>query len=215
MENRSKLQPVDREMFPTPDWLVKQTAEQQAAAPYCGLGFQKGRLEPDLHALMLENIRQNAERFRTEPIKDVIETTEPNVIPVLFHEDQEFNQMVLQALKPAHTQWSGMHLEESACYGFRVYQRGAYLHNHVDRTLTHIVSSTICVDHRLDKPWPLCIEDIDGNAYQVDMEPGEFVFYEGARLKHGRPWPLEGDYYIGMFVHYRPRHMSPGPTTNQ
>ena len=67
----------------------------------------------------------------------------------------------------------------------------------------------------LDKPWPLYMEDIDGHAYQVDMEPGEFVFYEGARLVHGRPWPLEGDYYIGMFVHYRPQHFSPGPTVNQ
>jgi hypothetical protein len=22
---------------------------------------------------------------------------------------------------------------------------------------------------------------------------------------HGRPWPLVGDYYVGLFVHYRPK----------
>jgi prolyl 4-hydroxylase len=56
----------------------------------------------------------------------------------------------------------------------------------------------------LEERWPLYVEDIFGEAHQVNLEPGEFLFYEGARLIHGRPWPLKGDYYIGMFVHYRP-----------
>ncbi len=203
-----------KDMFDMPEWLKKQTHEQQEQAPYCGLGFQKGRLPADLHSRMLENIEKNAPLFRPENNINVINSTEPGIIPVLFYEDQEFNQAVLQALKPAHTTWSGMDLEEAACYGFRAYQRGSYLHNHVDRTHTHIISSTICVDHRLKEPWPLYIEDVDGNPYQVDLEPGEFVFYEGARLIHGRPWPLNGDYHIGMFVHYRPRHFPTGTTAN-
>jgi len=36
------------------------------------------------------------------------------------------------------------------------------------------------------------------------MNPGEMVFYEGARLRHGRAYPLQGDYYVSIFVHYRP-----------
>lgn len=198
---------VTREMFAQPDWLVQQTREQQAVAPYLGLGFKKGRLEQDLHARMLENVSRNAGLFRPERAIREIQTTEPGIIPVLLHEDHEFNQAVCHALKPAHETWAGMQLKESNCYGFRVYQRGCYLHNHVDRTQTHIISSTICVDYRLDKPWPLYIEDIEGNPHQVNMEPGEYVLYEGAKLVHGRPWALPGDYYIGMFVHYWPRAM--------
>ena len=30
------------------------------------------------------------------------------------------------------------------------------------------------------------------------------IFYEGARLRHGRAYPLQGDYYAAIFVHYRP-----------
>ena len=199
---------VTREMFATPDWLARQTREQQAAAPYCGLGFKKGRLNNGLHARMLENISRNAALFRPESTINEIQTTEPGVIPVLYHEDHEFNQAVCQELKPVHETWAGMRLTESACYGFRVYQRGSYLHNHVDRTQTHIVSSTICVDSRLDEPWPLYLEDIEGRPHPVNLEPGEFVFYEGAKLIHGRPWALKGDYYIGMFVHYRPQNLT-------
>jgi len=48
------------------------------------------------------------------------------------------------------------------------------------------------------------MEDVDGNASQVVIEPGEFVFYEGMRLAHGRPYPLDGEFYAGIFVHYQP-----------
>jgi prolyl 4-hydroxylase len=30
------------------------------------------------------------------------------------------------------------------------------------------------------------------------------VFFEGARLKHGRPYALDGQYYANIFVHYTP-----------
>jgi hypothetical protein len=202
---------VMREMFASPDWLEQQTREQQAAAPYCGLGFKKGRLSNDLLARMVENISLNAALYRPEIGIREIQTTEPGVIPVLYYEDREFNRALSQELKPAHETWAGMRLAESACYGFRVYQRGSYLYNHVDRTQTHIISSTLCVDSRLDEPWPLCLADIEGVHHEVNLEPGEFVFYEGAKLLHGRPWPLKGDYYIGMFVHYRPHALEAAP----
>ena len=192
------------EMFAMPDWLVQRTQEQIAQAPYCGLGFKRGKLDPDLHGAMLEKLRGSSGLFRPEHSIEEISTVDPRFIPALYHEDKSFNEAMSAALQPDHEAWSGMNLSQSACYGFRAYQRGSYLHNHVDRTMTHIISSTICVDHQLDEPWPLYIEDIDGTAHQVNLEPGEFIFYEGARLIHGRPWPLRGDYYIGMFVHYRP-----------
>ena len=31
------------------------------------------------------------------------------------------------------------------------------------------------------------------------------IWYESARLIHGRQWPLKGRYYDNIFIHYRPR----------
>jgi hypothetical protein len=211
MNSTESNEKIVREMIASPDWLVEQTRVQQAAAPYCGLGFKKGRISNNLLARMLENVSQNAALYRPESSVPEIQTTEPGVIPVLYYEDHEFNRTISKELQPAHETWAGMRLAESACYGFRVYQRGSYLYNHVDRTQTHIISSTICVDSRLDEPWPLCLVDIEGGHHQIDLEPGEFVFYEGAKLLHGRPWPLKGDYYIGIFTHYRPAAVAPVP----
>jgi len=208
MADTAEQNPV-KMVFEVPEWLQQQTRQQQSAAPYCGLGFRRGRLPAELHSAMLDNLRASSGLFQPELAIREIDTVEPGFMPVLYHEDAAFNTAVCDYLKPTHEQWSGMKLLESACYGFRAYQRGSYLHNHVDRGLTHIISSTICVDYQLDEPWPLYIEDIYGEAHQVNLEPGELLFYEGARLIHGRPWPLKGDYYIGMFVHYRPVEQEP------
>lgn len=187
----------------TPPHLRAQCQAMQLAAPYLGLGFRKERLDSKVHARLVDHLRKNVGRFQTEPTVDEIGTAAVNVIPTLLFDDQRFNNQLAEELRPAHEEWAGRSLLVSYCYGLRCYQRGAFLYNHVDR-LPHFVSSTICVDHALQSPWPLHIESIDGVASQIDMEPGDMVFYEGARLVHGRPYPLDGDFYVGIFVHYYP-----------
>ncbi|MEM9302139.1 MAG: hypothetical protein AAGE01_08520 [Pseudomonadota bacterium] len=194
--------------IPSPDQIEMQTSEMVSEANYYGLGFKTFRLPTEIHNRMLRQFRSCTADFRPEGAIDAIKTTQPQVIPALYFEDHAFNRSVLEELQPLHEAWCGMGLEQSACYGFRVYQRGSYLFNHVDRTRTHIISSTVCIDSDVDEPWPLYIADIEGNAFTVDMTPGDAVFYEGASLVHGRPWPLNGDWYAGMFVHYRPTGMA-------
>jgi hypothetical protein len=206
--SKNKTENAGLKIFQMPAEIAQQTREQQALAPYCGLGFKKARLQPEVHSRMLKKLEECAPLFQAEEPIHVVKSSKSDVIPALYYEDHDFNAEMSKTLQASHEEWSGMQLLESACYGFRVYQRGTFLHNHVDITNTHIISSTICVDHRLDSPWPLYIEDIDGNQHQVDMEPGEMIFYEGARLIHGRPYVLNGDYYVGVFVHYRPSSFS-------
>jgi prolyl 4-hydroxylase len=196
--------PAPLPMFETPSHLEAETRRMQAAARYCGLGFKKAGLPAAAHERLMRHLRENSGRFRPETSIDYIVNGDPTIIPALYFEDREFNAAFSRELQPLHEAWSGMTLSESACYGIRVYQRGTFLYNHVDHTDTHIISSTICVDHRLASRWPLYIEDIDGNGHQIDLDPGEMVFYEGARLRHGRAYPLQGGYYASIFVHYRP-----------
>ena len=178
-----------------------------AAAPRLNLGYRKTRLEPAIYQRLLAHFQTNASRFRAEHSIDLISNDEPGIIPCLIFDDQEFNRQLALDLQPLLEAWAAMPLELSSCYGIRCYQRGTYLYNHVDRP-TLVVSATICVDHALNSPWPLHIENYDGEASQVDLEPGECVLYEGMRLSHGRPYPLDGDYYAGIFVHFQPAGQS-------
>lgn len=186
-----------------PPDLRKQCDEMRAQAPHLGLGHERAKLPPGVHQRLLAHFKTNVERFRPEVAIAEIGSAAKGMIPALLFQDPHFNARFAEDLKPLHEEWAGTPLVLSACYGIRCYQRGTFLYDHVDRP-PHFVSSTICVDHALDSRWPLHIESDEGGASLIDLEPGELIFYEGTRLAHGRPYPLDGDFYAGIFVHYYP-----------
>ena len=77
---------------------------------------------------------------------------------------------------------------------------------HTDTIETHAVSAIVNVEQKgMRKRWPLRILDHDGVPHDVSIKPGQMIFYESARLAHGRPTPLDGDRFSSCFIHYRPR----------
>ncbi len=190
--------------FQTPQHLEERTIQQQARVPYHGLGFRKARLDHDIYTKLLKQFINHTGKLSVDDDNEYLHTTDTRSVTSLLYEDQAFNANLLTALRPLHEEWCGLPLLNASCYGIRVYQRGSYLYSHVDTINTHVISSTICIDYQLDKPWPLYIEDIQGQAHEISMSPGEMIFYESAKLKHARPYPMEGEYYASMFVHYTP-----------
>jgi prolyl 4-hydroxylase len=197
----------------TPPDIEERSARQQAKIPDYGVGFKVATLDDDLYRVILDHFAAHSRRFEIEQDPDHLRTTNPGSFPALLFEDREFNLNLQKSLKPLHERWCGLELIGAACYGIRVYQAGSYLHNHVDTVTTHHISSSICVDSRLNSPWPFYIEDIDGRPHEISLHPGEMLFYESARLKHGRPYPLDGDYYAAIFVHYTPVGWRPEAAT--
>ncbi|MEM7587716.1 MAG: hypothetical protein AAF560_30290 [Acidobacteriota bacterium] len=200
----------------TPAWLAALHREQQVATPYFGLGFEKAQLPEEVHAWIMERVRRDAHRFVPAPSRDEVRSVEPAILPVVTPDDAAFDDEIGLALQTRHEAWAGMTLERSAGGGLRAFQRGAYVLSHVDRPADlerpspRVLSSTACLAAELDEPWPLRIEDIEGRVHDVDLAPGEVVFYEGARLLHGRPWPLRGDYCLCLTLHYRPSGLGGG-----
>ena len=190
-------------MHQTPSRLVESQLPVRNKVPLLGLGFLKTKIDPALHERLLHHFHSNIHKFKSEPPNDYLLTESKSAFPSLLYQDEDFNRQLLRDLQKLHEQWSGLKLKRAACYGIRVYQPGSYLYSHTDRA-THVVSSTICVDHRLRNRWPLYIEDLEGQPHEIEVEPGEMVFFEGARLEHGRPYALDGEYYANIFVHYTP-----------
>lgn len=191
-------------MYETPQHIRDGQHKEQASVPSLGLGFAKTTLDPALYKRLLNHFASNIQNFKSEPADEFIRTENGRSYPSLLYQDEAFNQQLMRDLQPMHEEWSGRQLRRAACYGIRVYQPRSYLFNHLDHAKTHAVSSTVCVDHRLNSPWPLYIEDHDGKAHEISIEPGELVFFEGAKLIHGRPYALDGEYYANIFVHYTP-----------
>lgn len=94
-------------------------------------------------------------------------------------------------------------LSPASLYGIRVYNRGSILAPHVDR-LPLVTSAIINVAQSVEEPWPLEVIGHDGKAYNITLEPGEMILYESHSIIHGRPFPLKGDLYANIFVHFEP-----------
>ena len=110
---------------------------------------------------------------------------------------------IMEDLRPMHEEWSQTKLRASNAYGLRIYRPGNTLTMHTDKLETHVISAIVHVD-RDAEPWPIVIEGYDGRSVEVDLQPGEMLFYESAKCIHGRPRPLQGKWYTSLFVHYRP-----------
>lgn len=96
-------------------------------------------------------------------------------------------------------------LENTDIYGMRRYEDGARLLSHVDREATHAASLIGNVaQSNIREPWTVEIYDHADRLHEIEMSPGDIVYYESARCLHGRMKPLRGDYYVNLFTHYRP-----------
>jgi len=138
-----------------------------------------------------------------EHFVEVIEAEE-HARPIMIS-NRDDNRDILNEMKPMFEWWSGLELEGSIAYGIRAYRNDSNLLMHADKANTHIISGIYHVGRSDDaEPWPIVIEDFQGNTNQVYLEPGDILFYESSKCFHGRPQTFVGGYYASLFMHYRP-----------
>ena len=169
-------------------------------------GFKKSHLDPELYKKVAEFYRQHRQHSRDEHVDGgYIYADNPlQMASTVVELPQEMRTEIHTSLQSELTEWSGINLKPTYVYGIRTYHRGAILKPHRDRLDTHIISAIINVDQKANKPWPLIIEDNYYRAHQVYLQPGEVVYYEGARLIHGRPEAFDGKRFANIFCHYMP-----------
>jgi predicted 2-oxoglutarate/Fe(II)-dependent dioxygenase YbiX len=98
-----------------------------------------------------------------------------------------------------------MELVPHRAYGFRLYRNQSSLLMHTDKAQTHVISCILHIDSSEDaEPWPIVIEDFQGNTNEVILTSGDLLFYESSKCLHGRPKTFNGSWYSSIFVHYHP-----------
>ena len=85
------------------------------------------------------------------------------------------------------------------CYSYyRNYYNDAILRRHRDRPSAEY-SATICINK--DSDWPIFMEDKDGVAHEIELNPGDMVVYRGDLLYHWRN-KYSGKTHRQIFLHY-------------
>lgn len=147
-------------------------------------------------------IRDGLATARPEHPVEVIEGETP-----LFIHRPDLTKRVLEELQPLHEAWANVKLRPYQAYGFRLYRNQSNLLMHVDKMETHVISCILHIDSSEDaEPWPILIEDFQGNTNQVTLKSGEMLFYESSKCFHGRPSRFNGSWYSSIFVHYYPKY---------
>lgn len=167
-----------------------------------GLARAPAHLVEELQQKIRDNLHNATYENKVDVIEGLHHTKEETP---LFIPNFELNDRVLRELKPLHEEWSGVQLVGEIAYGLRLYQNNSRLLMHVDKSATHIISCILHIDHSEDsEPWPIIIEDFQGNTNEVVLEPGDMLFYESSKCLHGRPHYFKGSWYSSIFVHYYP-----------
>ena len=172
---------------------------------YTKEGFQKSSLDKELLRKIKEFYKTNKDQMKDEFVSGNFIYSDSKEVPsTLLELNDDLKREIHESLKGPLEKWSGSRLEPTFVYGIRDYKKGAVLIPHRDREKTHIISAIINIDKDLDKDWPLMIEDHFYRKHLIYLEPGEVVFYESARLLHGRPEPLMGRSFANIFCHFTP-----------
>lgn len=164
-------------------------------------GFGLARAPEELTQALQEGIRDGLPTARLEHRVEVIHGPQ-----ALFVDRPDLTARVLNELQHYAEEWSGVELTPYRAYGFRLYRNESQLMMHVDKMQTHIISFIYHIDSSEDaEPWPIFIEDFNGNTHEVILTPGDILFYESSKCFHGRPRKLDGSWYSSIFVHYYPK----------
>ena len=165
-------------------------------------GWGLTHVNEDLLRDLQQGIRDGLPDAVPEKKIQVIEADEPP----LFIYRKDLTDRVLKELHPLHEAWAGLELVPHQAYGFRLYGNNSRLFMHVDKSQTHVISGILHIDRSEDaEPWPILIEDYQGNLNEVLLEPGDLLFYESSKCWHGRPKRFKGSWYTSVFLHFYPK----------
>lgn len=173
---------------------------------YTQVGFKKEKLDRHLFEKIKEFYTLNSASTESEHVEGgyvTIADTGADGSDIL-QLPEALRMEIHISLRPILEDWSKTQLVPTFVYGIRTYKRGAILVGHRDRIDTHIISAIINIDQEVEEGWPLMVEDHYYRDHHVLLHPGEVVFYESARLFHGRPIPLKGNKFANIFCHFKP-----------
>ena len=85
------------------------------------------------------------------------------------------------------------------------YRNRSTLLAHTDKAESHVISVIMNIAQEVEEEWPLYIKDHENREHTILLKAGEMLWYESARLVHGRQKPFKGKYFDNMFIHYKPK----------
>ncbi|MEM6477058.1 MAG: hypothetical protein AAF687_12910 [Pseudomonadota bacterium] len=94
-------------------------------------------------------------------------------------------EVMLRYCRPKIEEAIGRELLETLAY-WRTYRTGAKLLKHIDRASYEVSASITVATDSEDGPWPIMVQDLQGNERAIELPPGAGVLYQGHKVVHWR-----------------------------
>ena len=164
------------------------------------VGFFKQRIPEDLY----NNIADLYRMYRHHVSLDNEPTSEARescTFSKLLHINKTpyLKQNLADGLNCYLSEIMKFNFENPQFYGFRIYLNKSKIRMHRDR-LDLNIGAILQID-QWGQPWPLDIEDHNGNKHEIVLSAGEMVVYESSRISHGRLKEFNGVHYTNLLFH--------------
>jgi len=164
------------------------------------LGFKKDRLPDEVFGGMQTYLYNNRNGFNRQDYGGPFElyNNDPDLLKV-----PEYLQAIWgEKLKRGLEDWIGgnSRLVRRPWHGIRQYEDGFRFKFHTDQLYIGIICNW--AQRGMRTPWPLELFDHAYRLHAVDLAPGELIYFESARVLHGRSGRLEGDSVNNIMVHF-------------
>ncbi|MAY40908.1 MAG: proline hydroxylase [Oceanospirillaceae bacterium] len=169
--------------------------------PHTQQGFLRTHIPQTLFRQILKFYMQQKHLAKDEHVPGFIHS-QSSKASAIIEMNSELKGEIHRVLQPIAESWSGCFLKPTFVYGIREYYNGAILEPHRDRLQTHEISLILNIRQQVNSDWALVIEDHLYRKHSMFLLPGQMLLYEGCRLLHGRPSPLDGELFTNIFVHY-------------
>ena len=138
-------------------------------------GWGLSRAPKHILDVLQEYLQEGLEEMKEYPVYEQDTDVDNDRKQPYFIDIQDIADAIVEDLLPLHEAWTGGELKGHNAYGLRVYREGSKLDMHIDKPLTHIISSILHVGHSEDmESWPIVIEDFHGNTNEVHLQAGKY-----------------------------------------
>jgi prolyl 4-hydroxylase len=168
----------------------------------------KGVIKPELLQELQTYFKESPSSLEFTPedtkgLDKYLFNVEQETVTTLTDLSDELKNKLGAYFLPAVKHLTGQVVEHTFTYGIRTYQKGSVMKLHTDRTDVCPITVLLNIDQKVNSPWPFTLIDASGVSREHLLEPGQYLIYEGSQLRHGRKFPLDGNFYSNVLIHYK------------
>ncbi|WP_415896787.1 prolyl hydroxylase family protein [Neptuniibacter sp. QD72_48] len=178
---------------------IQYRLKHEYIRPHTQTGFLKKSIPSKLFRYLLR-FYTNYRSSDLEKVQTKLTENHQEISPDTIEIPPELQHEIHKTLQPLAEAWSGCLLKPLVIDEINIYSEGST--TKYGRTELGAISILLNLHQKIERPWPIIIEDHFYRSHKVSLVSGQLLMYESKRLLPFSPVPLQGEHCTCMLAHY-------------